>query len=274
MEKNRTDIQEIINNSLIDNDFIPKTEMGTANGVATLDQFGKIPPEQLGEYIRGGIKIKGTMDGNDKHTIGDLISELETTVSTSNGAVTREEMIGYAWVASENFTLSEGVIPANTAYTFNPGDEGDSTPPINIEAGDMLLVSNYSFSFPTHTWTLSVINNAYGLATSTTPGIVKVVPTLTHPVDLGGLAQHGDKVVTADTLIQITKPGGDVYGTVAPEQLVTAGHTHSNYQLATNKAVDFSVVNDTKYPTTKAVKDLVDATIGNINDILDSILGV
>jgi hypothetical protein len=42
----------------------------------------------------------------------------------------------------------------------------------------------------------------------------------------------------------------------------------------TNKATDFSVLNDTKYPTTKAVKDLLDATVGNIDDILDSILGV
>lgn len=45
-------------------------------------------------------------------------------------------------------------------------------------------------------------------------------------------------------------------------------------EALTNKAVDFSVVNDTKYPTTKAVKDLVDTTLGNIEDILDSILGV
>lgn len=42
----------------------------------------------------------------------------------------------------------------------------------------------------------------------------------------------------------------------------------------TNKAINFSVVNDTKYPTTKAVKDLLDATLGDIDSILDSILGV
>ena len=45
-------------------------------------------------------------------------------------------------------------------------------------------------------------------------------------------------------------------------------------EALTNKAIDFSVVNDTKYPTTKAVKDLVDTTLGNIDAILDSILGV
>lgn len=42
-------------------------------------------------------------------------------------------------------------------------------------------------------------------------------------------------------------------------------------EALTNKAIDFSVVNDTKYPTTKAVKDLVDATVGDIETLLGGI---
>ena len=47
-----------------------------------------------------------------------------------------------------------------------------------------------------------------------------------------------------------------------------------NKEALINKATNFSVVNDIKYPTTKAVKDLVDATVGDIDAILNSILGV
>ena len=78
----------------------------------------------------------------------------------------------------KDFTLNEGTLPANTAYVFNPGDEGDDIPPIDIESGDMILVSKYELISSVHTWTLSVINNTYGVATSETPGIVKVVGSL------------------------------------------------------------------------------------------------
>lgn len=38
-----------------------------------------------------------------------------------------------------------------------------------------------------------------------------------------------------------------------------------------NKAADFTTLNDTKYPTTKAVADYVDNIVGNINSILETI---
>ena len=215
--------------------YIPSAKLGAANGVATLNDSGQIPVSQLGEFIRGGIRIKGSMGAPYYETVGDLIGQIEEAATEiDDGAITREEMIGYAWIASKDFTLNEGTLPVNTAYTFNPGDEGDETPPIDIESGDMILVSKYELISSTHTWTLSVINNTYGDATSETAGIVKVVPTFTHPVDLSDLTQHGSKVITADTLLKVVHVGEDVYGTLTPEQLVTAGHSHSNYQDASS----------------------------------------
>ena len=37
----------------------------------------------------------------------------------------------------------------------------------------------------------------------------------------------------------------------------------------TNKAIDFSVANDTKYPTVKAVKDFVDSNIDEIQEMMN-----
>ena len=202
--------------------------IGVANGVASLDSSGTIPPSQLGSYIRGGVRIQGTMGQAANDTVGELLGLLETIVTNSNGAVTREEMIGYAWIASGGFSLTEGTLPANTAYTINPGDEGDSTVPISLEVGDILMVSNYSFSSPTHTWTLAVLNNSYGAATTTSAGIVQVLGTSSATLvqDIGS----SSSVVRGIDILNITDFTGDQNGR-ATGYLVGSGHTHSQYQL-------------------------------------------
>ena len=42
--------------------------------VATLDGDGKIPFSQLGEQIRGGIKIIGSIGASESDTVGDAFS--------------------------------------------------------------------------------------------------------------------------------------------------------------------------------------------------------
>ena len=217
--------------------YLRTSRFGAPGGLATLDGDGKIPFTQLGEYIRGGIKIQGSIGASESDTVGELLSALEAAVDIEivNKVVLREELIGYAWIASKDFTLNEGTLPANTAYVFNPGDEGDDIPPIDIESGDMILVSKYELISSVHTWTLSVINNTYGVATSETPGIVKVVGALPLPADLQGLtSNYSNEVITANSLLQLTQIGGDVSTITTKNKLVTAAHTHSAYQDASS----------------------------------------
>lgn len=208
---------------------VDESREGVANGIATLDAAGKIPASQLSAYIQGGVRLQGTMSSASYDTIGELLSQLETIVSSSNGAVTREEMVGYAWIASAGFQITEGTLPANTAYSINPGDEGDTTVPIDFEVGDILLVSNYSLVSTTHTWTLAVLNNSYGVASSTTPGIV----TLTDATTMGDLTNGESKVITEDFLYDVkVADATDLYnnGTPIANKLAPASHTHSQYQ--------------------------------------------
>lgn len=202
---------------------ISSTEKGAANGVATLDSSGLIPASQLSQYIRGGIRLQGTMGAAANDTVGELLGVLEAIVTNSNGAVTREELIGYGFIASANFQLTLGTLPANTAYSINPGDEGDATVPIDIEAGDVLIVSNYSFSSPTHTYTLAVINNTYGVASSAAPGIVTIGQFGTVQ-SLDG----GTEVVNGGTLYDLLV-FGDVTGLT--DGIAAATHTHANTYL-------------------------------------------
>ena len=203
---------------------IPLTQKGVANGVATLDASGLIPASQLSSYIRGGIRIVGTMGQSANDSLGELIGILETIVTNSNGAVSREELVGYAFVAAGNFQLITGTLPANTANGgINPGDEGDATLPIDFEAGDILMVSNYSFSSPTHTYNFAVINNTYGLATASAPGIVQIQQTASLQ-DWNGssyVLQAGD--------VYGTLVGGDQNG-ANTDGIAMSGHTHSQYQ--------------------------------------------
>ena len=217
--------------------YIRTSQFGAPSGVATLDGDGKIPFSQLGEQIRGGIKIIGSIGASESDTVGEMLSALEAAVDIEivNKVVLREELIGYAWIASKDFTLNEGTLPASTAYVFNPGDEGEEIPPFVLEAGDMILVSKYELISSTHTWTLSVINNTYGVATSETAGIVKVVGALPIPFDLQGLtSNYSNEVITANSLLQLTQIGGDVSTLTTKNKLVTAAHTHSAYQDASS----------------------------------------
>ncbi len=212
---------------------IASTEKGAANGVATLDASGLIPASQLSAYIRGGVRLQGIMSQAANDTIGELIGILETTVTSSTGAVSREELIGYAFIASAGFTLNEGTLPANTAYTINPGDEGDTTAPITVEIGDILLVSNYSLVSTTHTYTLAFLNNTYGAATTSVPGIVQLLTTTAGSGGAGGtLVQDiggSSNAVRGIDILNLTDFTQDQNGRTTGF-LVSSGHTHSQYQ--------------------------------------------
>ena len=226
---------------------IPLTQKGAANGVATLDSSGLIPASQLSQYIRGGIKLQGSMGAAANDTVGELLSVLESTVSNSNGAVTREELVGYAWIATQDFSLTLGTLPASTAYSINPGDEGDSTVPISLEAGDVLLVSNYSLVSTTHTWTLAVINNTYGVATTTAPGIVQLYQ--------GTSLQDNDSgVITNASLAGLT-------GTTA-DTLALGNHNHDGTYLGLTATAAAA----TKWATSR--------TITLTGDVTGSVTGV
>ena len=221
---------------------IPLTQKGVANGVATLDASGLIPASQLSAYIRGGVRIQGTMGNTSYDTVGEILTALESIVSSSSGAVTREELIGYAFIASQNFTLNQGTLPTNTAFTINPGDEGDATVPIDIEVGDILMVSNYSFSSPTHTYTFAVINNTYGVATGGAPGIVTLLTQTTSLQDWDG----NNNVLTGGEVYPWLI-GGDQNG-ASTDGIAMSGHTHSQYL-----GVGANAVSASKWATARTI---------------------
>lgn len=204
--------------------YVPLSQKGALNGVATLDSNGYIPASQLSAYIRGGVRITGAM-GNaaGNSSVEGLINQLISIVTNSNGHVQYEELVGYGWIAAQNFNIIEGTIPANHTYTINPGDEGDATPPIDLESGDMLIVSNYNLSGTTHQWTLAVINNNYREAGEGVLGLVQYG-------QIGSLQDlDSNSAVLRGVDIYGFLVGGDQNGATT-DGFAMSGHTHSNYQ--------------------------------------------
>lgn len=151
---------------------IASTEKGAANGVAPLDGTSKILPTYLPNWVGGGLVYRGTIASGDIANAGALITAVQGLV-TSGSLASASQLLGSSWVVTANYTFVEGTLPANTAISFNPGDEGDSTLPIDLEAGDMVVLTNYVDS-TTDTFTFAVINNTYTDATDTVKGIVKL----------------------------------------------------------------------------------------------------
>ena len=208
--------------------FIPLSQKGEANGVATLDSGGKIPLNQLSSYLIGGIKLIGPIGGAALDTMGEVIAALELLIPSGG---TRSDLIGIAWSVTTGFQLTEGTLPANTQYTINPGDEGDTTLPIDLEAGDMMLVTGYSYDggASKHIYNFSMINNTTSHATASAYGIVQLAPTSSGSTTIADYVALGDEVLRAYDLTNLTL-GGDLKNYTTSQKIAFAGHTHSQYQ--------------------------------------------
>jgi hypothetical protein len=119
-----------------------------ANGVAPLDATSKVPVANLPDFITGagrGFYLVGTISGAVSLSAAStgLVAQL---VALSGGDY--ENMYGYMWTAAAEVTLTwtdqTTLGPTFQYHVLTPGDEGDSTSPVTLEAGDMIVFTKYS----------------------------------------------------------------------------------------------------------------------------------
>ena len=138
-----------------------------ANGVAPLDATSKVPVANLPDFITGagrGFYLVGTISGAvslSAATTG-LVAQL---VALSGGDY--KNMYGYMWTAAAEVTLTwtdqTTLGPVYQYHVLTPGDEGDSTSPVTLEAGDMIVFTKYSNTAGNgddQEFTFSVINSS------------------------------------------------------------------------------------------------------------------
>lgn len=128
---------------------------------------GKIPASQIPDYLFSGMKFAGTAgDSAANDSLEELFIDIDDALSSS----TNLQREGAYFIASQDFALSFGTGHSLLA----PGDEGETTSGLTIEAGDWITYIGYNATTSKHEW--AIINNTYREAEVGVTGVVKLSP--------------------------------------------------------------------------------------------------
>jgi hypothetical protein len=198
--------------------FVLTSTRGVANGVATLDDQGKILVAQLPNsvfdslYFFGVITIDATLNTLANGAVLDAVSK-------------NRSPIGYYWVVTATSAVvsaDSGVQIGTNFYTqsaFVPAEEGNSISVAShtLEVGDWVVItglSNEGTSASPYAVSFATVNNTYELASTTIDGIVRLSNTTTI-----SSATTGSQVITQGVL-------GGLIGTAA-NTIAAGNHTHT-----------------------------------------------
>lgn len=147
----------------------PKTtgqQVYTSNGATALfDSNNKLIASFLPDSVIGGMNFAGTVDLSTDKDGDDLFA-----LSAASGKMVQAG--DYVIV-----TTGGNIVSGSSTFTLAvqaPGDEGDSTLPVTLEAGDWLVLTEVDTSTDPDTYTVAVINNTYRSASTTSAGIVEL----------------------------------------------------------------------------------------------------
>lgn len=197
--------------------YLPLSQKGAANGVATLDLDSKLTASQIPDWllVGGGPRWIGPI--GDTEDLSAFVTTLKAGLASGE---TPKSRLGWYWQRGSGdatITWTDGT-PSGVYYTMNPGDEGDSESPIVIETGDMIMFTRYLSAAETvgnEVFQFSVINNTYHTATSAAHGIVKL-SNATLTTEMYG---HINDVITEGVLVNLV-------GTEAGK-IAAGNHTHT-----------------------------------------------
>jgi hypothetical protein len=217
---------------------------GASNGVAPLDSGARVPLANLPAFLTGagkGFNLVGSLGATA--TLQDLKQTLVNL--SSDGGYT--SLYGSFWVSTGGTTLSwtdQTTFNPNAYHVVLPGDEGDTTSPITLEAGDMLVFTKYSITAgdgDDEEFTFSVINNSHQTATTDANGIVR----LSSSTDI---STTGNNVVTDGVLNGLVTSAGQDLANPIFGKIASSWHTHSQYQPLDATLTNFAgltITNDT-----------------------------
>ena len=100
--------------NVTDDAQVKRSEMGMPEGVATLDQEGKVPSSQLPSFVDDVIEV-------------DSYDNLPTTGEAGKIYVTKDTNLTYRWSGSQYVEISESLALGETSSTAYPGDKGKAT---------------------------------------------------------------------------------------------------------------------------------------------------
>ena len=178
--------------STLDSKFILKTEKGSVNGVAELDNNGKIPSSQLPSYVDDVVDIKDFVTENP--TSGMTVGEkyYNTTTNTllvaTSPTTTEEELLEpdkiyvkvsdstvWRWGGTQLVQMNAGLVLGETSTTAYRGDRGKIAYDHSLSTGNphntqISQITNLQSELDGK----SPTGHTHAYATSTTPGFVEL----------------------------------------------------------------------------------------------------
>lgn len=268
--KNKNDIKTLQDNQADISNLIPNTEKGQPLGVATLDITGKVPAAQLPANPGNFLPVSGgTMEGNINVDGYDLLA-----ANTIEGAQV---------VINQIDSLS-GEVQVQVPLVMNNNKiEGAAK---GTASGDILTVENMTdhdtspFAHADIRNLISAIQGAYiyrGVINENTINVTQINLNARILVLMGRTAILGDVLTDLDrtdwyfdgtswdnmgqTFVVLASALND--GLMTKEDytklfdLYTKAQLDATFEVLANKAIDFSVINDTKYLSIKGVAEML-----------------
>lgn len=128
---------------------------------------GLVSTSQLPDFVFGGLKYL------DSISTTETLANIRSTIFP--GGNTSEQNAGSFLIASVDTSVS-WVDEASGDIILAPGDEGDNTTPVLLEAGDWLVYTGFNTGTSRHEW--AVVNNNTQVAEQGVVGIVQIADGL------------------------------------------------------------------------------------------------
>lgn len=131
--------------------FVPNSSKGVANGVATLDDSGKVPSSQLPSYVDDVIEYASQSGFPETGESGKIYIALDTNKT-------------YRWSGSNYVEISESLALGETTSTAYPGDKGKANAAAiaSLQSGKVDKVSGKGLS--TNDYTTAEKDKLSGIA--------------------------------------------------------------------------------------------------------------
>lgn len=201
-------------------ELYPKTTPAQVDGLLV---NGKIAQTYLPSYIFGGLKFLGTQSLATSTSLSTIFGGI---LGFSTSADDVAQKIGSYYVVSTGGELTSitPTIGSSAGYQLeSTGEEGDTSSPYVLEAGDWIVFRGEDRSGSGGTLLLTyrfdIINNTYADATTAVKGVV----TLSN--NTGGsatIAATGSAVVTNDVISSL--------GGTTSTKFAIGNHTHTGFQ--------------------------------------------
>lgn len=163
----------------ISNTQIKRSEMGVANGVATLDENGLVPSSQLPSFVDDVLEF-------------DLKDNFPTTGETGKIYVAKDSNLTYRWSGTQYIEISASLALGETSSTAYAGDKGKDV------ANKLAKVRNTQLSHIKDTDTFSATAEKVSLNYDCYVGDQYGAEATSHSVDIPVASETQAGIVTAE----------------------------------------------------------------------------